>query len=83
MKLTIVNPQHKHEYTVQSIEAQTPVGSLVIQDEHAPIILSLVAGSDLSFVLSDTGERKNIRLVRPGFLEVTRNSAVALVGQNA
>lgn len=80
MHLTIVSPQHKHEYTVQWIEAQTTVGALVIQPEHAPIILSLVAGSEFSFVL-DTNEKKIIRLARPGFLEVTRNSAVALIGQ--
>ena len=80
MKLTVINPQHKYEYTVQWIEAQTPIGSLVIKPEHAPIILSLVAGSDFSFVL-DSNEKKVIRLMRPGFLEMTRNSAVALVGQ--
>jgi F0F1-type ATP synthase epsilon subunit len=83
VKLTIVSPQHKYEYTVQWIEAQTPAGSLIIQPEHAPIILSLIAGSDLSFAITGTNEQKNIRLVRPGFLEVTRNSAVALVGQDA
>jgi F0F1-type ATP synthase epsilon subunit len=80
MKLTVVSPQHKHEYRVQWIEAQTPVGALVIKPEHAPIILSLVAGSDLSFVLDDH-EKKIIRLARPGFLEVTRDSVVALIAQ--
>lgn len=81
MKLTVVTPQHKHEYTVQWIEAQTPVGSLIIKSDHAPIILSLVAGSDFVFVL-DTHEKKIIHLMRPGFLEVTRTNAVALLGQD-
>ena len=81
MKLTVVSPQHKHEYTVRWIDAQTPVGSIVIKPEHAPIILSLVAGSDFIFML-DTDEKKVINLVRPGFLEVTRNKVVALIGQD-
>ena len=81
MKLTIVSPQHKHEYDVQWIEAQTPVGSIVIKSEHAPIILSLVAGSDFVFVL-DSDEKKMIRLMRPAFLEVTRTSAMMLIGQD-
>lgn len=80
MKLTIVSPQHKQEYTVQWIEAQTPVGFIVIKPDHAPIILSLVAGSDFSFVL-DTDEKKIIQLRRPGFLEVTRKEALVLLGQ--
>jgi len=80
VKLTVVSPQHKHEYAVQWIEAHTPAGSLVVKLNHAPIILSLVAGSDFSFVL-DTGEKKIIKLVRPCFLEVTRTSAVAVISQ--
>lgn len=80
MKLTIVSPQHKHEYTAQWIEAHTPVGTIIIKPNHAPIILSLVAGSDFSFVL-DTDEKKIIRLMRPGFLEVTRSGAMALISQ--
>jgi F0F1-type ATP synthase epsilon subunit len=80
VKLTLISPQHKHEYTVQWIEAQTPVGAIVIKPDHAPIILSLVAGSDFSFVL-DTDEKKIIRLLRPGFLEVDRDHATMLMGQ--
>ena len=81
MKLVVVSPQHRHEYTVQWIEAHTPFGSLIVKPDHAPIILSLIAGSDFSFVL-DTDEKKIIRLTRPGFLEVNRTSAVALISQN-
>lgn len=80
MKLTVVSPQNKHEYFVQWIEAQTPVGALIIKPGHAPIILSLVAGSEFSFVL-ENDEKRMIRLARPGFLEVTRATAVALIGQ--
>jgi F0F1-type ATP synthase epsilon subunit len=80
VKLVVVAPQSKHEYAVQWIEAHTPAGILFIQPGHAPIILTLVAGTDFLFLLN-SGEKKIIRLVRPGFLEVSRMSAVALISQ--
>jgi F0F1-type ATP synthase epsilon subunit len=79
VKLTIVSPHYMQEYMVAWIEAQTPVGFVIIEPEHAPIILSLVAGSYFSFML-DTHEQKTITLTRPGFLEVTRESAMVLIG---
>lgn len=81
MKLVIVTPQNKLEYVVQWIEAQTQAGSLVIKPGHAPMILMLSFGFDFSFLL-ENGEKKVIALTRPGFLEVTRDSAVALLGQD-
>lgn len=80
MKLVVVTPQNKHEYVVQWIEAHTSAGSLVIKPGHAPIILMLVPGANFSF-LSATDEKKVILLTRPGFLEVNRDNAVALLSQ--
>jgi len=81
VKLVVVSPQSKHEYMVQWIEAHTPSGSLFIKPGHMPIILTLVAGSDFSFLLP-TDEKKIIRLIRPGFLQVERESAMAIIGQD-
>lgn len=81
MKLVVVSPQTKHEYVVEWIEAYTPAGTLFIKPGHAPIILTLVAGSDFSFLLP-TDEKKIIRLVRPGFLEVDRTSVTAVISQD-
>jgi F0F1-type ATP synthase epsilon subunit len=80
VKLVIVTPQNKLEYVVQWIEAHTQAGSLVIQPGHAPMILMLSFGFDFSFLL-ENGEKKVISLTRPGFLEVNRDGAVALLGQ--
>ena len=80
MKLVVISPQSKHEYIIQWIEAHTPVGTLFIRPGHAPIILTLVAGTDFSFLLA-TDEKKIIRLIRPGFLHVDRASAKALISQ--
>lgn len=81
MKLVVVSPQGKQKYIVQWIEAHTPSGSLFIRPGHAPIILTLVAGSDFSFLLP-TNEKKVIHLIRPGFLQVNRRTAMALIGQD-
>ena len=80
MKLVVVTPQSKHEYVVQWIEAHTASGSLVIKPGHAPMILMLVPGFDFSFML-ETSEKKLIQLLRPGFMEVNRDGAVVLLGQ--
>jgi F0F1-type ATP synthase epsilon subunit len=80
MKLVVVSPRSRDEYTVQWIEAQTSTGSLVIKPAHTPMIITLVAGADFSFMLS-SNEKKVMRLLRPGFLEVTRESALALINQ--
>jgi F0F1-type ATP synthase epsilon subunit len=80
VKLVVVSPQSKHEYVAQWIEAHTPNGTIFIKPGHAPIILTLVAGSDFSFVLPNN-EKKIIRLVRPAFLEVNRTTALALISQ--
>jgi len=80
VKLVIVSPQQKYEYQVEWIEAHTPSGALVFKSGHAPIIVTLVPGADFSFSLI-TGEKKIIKLLRPGFLEVNRIDALALLTQ--
>ena len=80
MKLVLVTPQSKYEYSVQWIEAHTASGSLFIKPGHAPMILMLAPGFSFSFSL-ETSEKKEIALVRPGFMEVNRDSAVVLLGQ--
>ena len=80
MKLVLVTPQSKYEYVVQWIEAHTVAGSLFIKPGHAPMILMLAPGFSFSFML-ETSEKKEIVLVRPGFMEVNRDSAVVLLGQ--
>jgi len=81
VKLVIVSPQNKYEFDVAWIEAYTPSGNVVIQEGHAPIIVTLVAGSDFSFFLPATDEKKIIKLMRHGFLEVDRINALALLSQ--
>jgi F0F1-type ATP synthase epsilon subunit len=80
MKLLIISPQHQESYIIEWLEAHTPQGSIIIQPGHAPIILSLVTDTSLSFLLT-TGETKTFTLNRPGFLEVNRTTITALINQ--
>lgn len=80
MKLVIVSPQQKNTYLIESVEAQTNAGNLVIKQGHAPIIMTLIPNTELSLVLK-TGEKIVIYLTRPGFLDVNRNTAIALLNQ--
>jgi F0F1-type ATP synthase epsilon subunit len=81
VKLVLVTPQNKYEYGVQWIEAHTASGSLVIQPGHAPMILMLAPGFNFSFLL-ENGEKNTVQLSRSGFMEVGRDGAVVLLGQD-
>lgn len=80
MKLIIVSPQHKEQHMIEWLHAQTPEGSVVIKHGHAPMIATLIAQSELSFLLK-TGETTTIHLLRPGFLEINRTHITALINQ--
>ena len=80
MKLLIISPQHQETYIIEWVEAHTPQGSIIIQPGHAPLIVTLVAHKNLTFMLK-TGEQKIINLERPGFLEIDRTTVTALIHQ--
>lgn len=81
MKLTIIGPREQTTYDVEYITAQTPTGTLVIQYGHAPMIATLVAHSQLFFIVNPTGDKKTISLKQTGFLDIERNSVTALINQ--
>ena len=81
MKLLIISPQHQESYIIEWVEVNTPQGNLVIQPGHAPLIVTLVSHKDITFLLK-TGETHSMRLERPGFLEIDRNSVTALINQS-
>ena len=82
MKLVIVSPQQKNTYSIKTIEAQTTTGAIVIQQGHAPVIMTLAPNTELSFVLK-TGEKIVIHLAQSGFLEVSRTRVMALLNQDS
>lgn len=80
MTLHLIAAQSQRTYTVDWLDVTCNQGNMVIQSGHAPIILSLIANSDLIFYLS-SGQEKKIYITRPAFLEVKRNEATILFNQ--
>lgn len=81
MELSIISPERHDIHDVMHLEVQTNVGSMVIQPGHAPIIATLIASSELIFVLTN-GEKKSIYLTRSAFLDVDRKKAMIIINQN-
>ncbi|NBX77935.1 hypothetical protein EBQ93_01080 [bacterium] len=77
MNLNIVTPHAVDVYEVVWLEICTPVGSMVIQKDHAPMIIELVPGQEISFQLL-SGKQQSIAVVR-GFVHVTRDNIKIIV----
>lgn len=52
MKLKIITTQKIVEHEVDWVELNTPVGNMVIQQGHAPMIIQLSSGYELSYQIS-------------------------------
>jgi F0F1-type ATP synthase epsilon subunit len=55
MNLNIVKPTEKKTFDIQWLEIQTPVGNFIIQDQHAPMIVTLKENSEITYRLSSGG----------------------------
>lgn len=53
MKLKIITTQKTVEHEVDWVELNTPVGNMVIQQGHAPMIIELSHGYELSYQITD------------------------------
>ncbi len=79
MELRVVTPQHIQKYTVTWIDLYTPEGNLVIQPNHAPIILILSPGKEVTFCLKN-GKQESI-MISQGIIEVMRTYATLLINK--
>lgn len=77
MELRVITPQEVKKYVVTWIDLYTPEGNLIIQPNHAPIILTLLAGKEVTFCLKN-GKKESI-MVSQGLIEVTRTYANLLI----
>lgn len=53
MKLQIITTQKITQYDVDWVELNTPVGNMVIQPGHAPMLVELSAGYELVYQTVD------------------------------
>jgi len=82
MTLHIITPETTQTFSITWLEAHTPAGNLIIQQHHAPIILTLLSHKPIIFRLK-TGKQESITIKKPGILEVTRTKITALIHELA
>ncbi len=79
MQLQIARPTEKKLINILWIDLQTPVGSFVIQPEHAPMIIALKPDSFVTFAL-ENGAQESVA-VKQGIAHVTRESVTLLLNE--
>lgn len=63
MKLKIITSQKINEYDVDWVELNTPVGNMVVQQGHAPMMIELSSGHELLYQVTD-GAKQSIMIVQ-------------------
>ena len=77
MKLSVISPQAILHYPAVWIEINTPVGNMVIQEGHVPMIVEIEPNSEI-LLMQENGKQLAI-LVKQGFLHVTRQEVKLLL----
>jgi F0F1-type ATP synthase epsilon subunit len=77
MKLEIVSSDAHNSYQVAWLELNTPVGNFIIQQGHAPMILSLTPNKPVTFRLK-SGKQQTIN-VNNGMAKITRESTTLII----
>lgn len=80
MELQIVGVDQKEQFSVAWVELQTKVGNVIIQPEHAPMIVELQPNSQVRFCLDNT-KQKTIEITA-GLAHVTRKNVTILISNN-
>ncbi len=77
MKLHIVTTQKNSEFSIDWIEFNTPVGNMVIQEGHVPMIIELSTGYELLYQITN-GPSESMMIVQ-GVAHVTRSGVKILL----
>lgn len=77
MILHIVTPEKKESIEIEWIELNTPIGNMIIQEGHAPTILSLSPGKPYIYLVPDGNPES--RNVISGFARITRSDVTLLL----
>lgn len=81
MKFSVISPHSIIEHTIVWVEVNTPVGNMVIQENHAPMVVEIEPNSELLF-MQQNGKQVSIVILQ-GFIHVTRQEIKLLVTQEA
>jgi len=77
MELKIVRPMSTQTMNISWLEAQTERGNFVIMPGHAPMVILLAPGKELSIELED--HTKTQMTIAGGILHITRNILTLLI----
>ena len=81
MKFSVINPHSVIEHNIVWVEINTPAGNLVIQENHAPMIVEIEPNSELLF-MQQNGKQVSM-IILQGFMHVTRLEIKLLVTKEA
>lgn len=77
MELHLISPRYHKKHHILWLTVTTESGSLVIQNNHAPLIASIAPKTECSFLIdNDTTETL---LILKGIIEVTRDRVTLLI----
>jgi F0F1-type ATP synthase epsilon subunit len=77
----IMSPTESHDHKVSWIRVETSQGDFVIQDGHAPTIVTLEHGNTMTYELTD-GTEKSLS-VEQGILHVNRTEATLIISEES
>lgn len=77
MKLKIITTQRVIEHEIEWIEFNTPVGNMVVQHGHAPMMIELRPGHELLYQ-KDDGTQNSIMIVQ-GVAHIMRHEVKILL----
>ena len=80
MKLLIISPFSELTFDIAWLEINTGIGNFVVQQGHAPIILTLTPNKDITFCLTN-GKQESF-VIKQGIAEITRTSAMLLLSED-
>lgn len=77
MKFSVISPHTIIEHNIVWIEINTPIGNMVIQEGHAPMIIEIEKNSELLF-MQENGKQISF-MVFQGFMHITRQEIKLLI----
>jgi F0F1-type ATP synthase epsilon subunit len=81
MKLCVISPHTTVEHSIVWVEINTPVGNMVIQENHAPMIIQIEPNSEILF-MQENGKQMSLAVLQ-GFMHITRQDIKLLVTKQA
>lgn len=79
MKLYIISPFSKKVIDIAWLELNTPVGNFVLQQGHAPVVLTLAPHKEVIFCLK-SGKVESF-IAKQGIVDITRSTATILLSE--